>query len=1218
VFFLDYYPLDLQISKVSDDSRNPYKASILENGDTKASRTFELRRDLKLIQMLDRIEEKVIIPNPQPEETTHIEFGKMLYDTVFSGELGEYFNKRFNEVQDENCGLRVSLQFNEDIPEIAALPWEYLHDREDFLVTKRRILLSTLPAGVKKKDLKPLDSILRMLVIISAPEDPNVAPLNTEKEQEIILEAVDKLQKEQKIKVDFTEDATFENIQGYLNEQNYQIVHFTGHGINIGGKGHLVFESEDRKARLIDSKILADFFSDMGIRLLVLSSCESAKGSNKEAFGDLASMLSKRRIPAVVAMQYSVIDDVAIKFAYTFYRTIAYGKTVDLALNEARIMMKDSEKSNCFDFATPVLYLSDHNCVQVGKIKSEPSGLKFKPTMLSDLQVMKTGFVARKKELRILEKGFRSDVKRAAIIHSFGGMGKTVLATRLAQKMNEYFDGVFGMKCTSTTRPEDILTKINSFLMMKGISNLNQILNQQFPLEVKTAMLVNILNQLRFLIILDNFEDCLNEDRKDIANPEFKAFIQHLLNNTISNTKFIITTRYDFDPLEDRLPESIEHISLPELQFPQTNWLMNNYTGLADLSIKRKREIYDVIGGHPWTIGKFAKLASVQGVDSLMLDLKPLKKELIEFTLLEKSFSKLDSNAKRLLLYASIYGEAVSVEALSFIVGDEKDESPSILESLQKLIQWGLISKEQESDQTVYTEHTIVKDFAKDKLGEEEFDRKKILLRAAKYYENLADQTRYIWHILNARHYYFQAEDFKSANEIVESTVNPLIRWGYIELAMSLLNDSINTTSGDIRTNSEYILATIYHRLGDFNTTLKIYNNIKYNYQEGGNIRGVAIVLHAIGMIHQNHGNYEEAVKLYNQSLGIAEELGDKSGIANSLHQLGMIHQDQGNYEEAVKKYNQAMKMKEELGDKSGIAITLHQLGMIHQDQGNYEEAVKKYNQVMKIAEELGDKSRIAGTLHQLGNVHYLQGNYEEAVKKYIQSLKITEELGDKRGIANSLHNLGIIHEDQGNYEEAVKKYNQALKIAKGLGNKSIITNSLGQLGNIHYLQGNYEEAVKKYNQVIKIAEELGDKSRTAKTLHHLGMIRQNQGNYEEAVKLYNQAMKMKEELGDKDGIARTLHQLGNVHYLQGNYEEAVKKYNQVIKIAEELGNKSGIAITLGQLGRVHAEKEKYDLALRAYSTAFEIFDKLRSPYRELALKDIERLKGKMGEKDDS
>jgi hypothetical protein len=237
--------------------------------------------------------------------------------------------------------------------------------------------------------------------------------------------------------------------------------------------------------------------------------------------------------------------------------------------------------------------------------------------------------------------------------------------------------------------------------MIKERFEFNQILNQQVPLEVKTLMLVNLLNQIRFLIIFDNFEDCLDKDQKDIKNPELKTFIQHLLNNTITNTKFIITTRYDFDPLEGRLPESIEHVSLSEFHFPQTNWLTNNHKELAGLDLKEKIRIYDVIGGHPWTVGQFASLASVQGVDSLMLDLKPLKKDLIEFTLLKKSFSKLDSDAKKLLLHTSIYEEAVPIEALSWIVGDERDESPSVVEPLKKLIHLGLISKEQEDDHTV-------------------------------------------------------------------------------------------------------------------------------------------------------------------------------------------------------------------------------------------------------------------------------------------------------------------------------------------------------------------------------------------------------------------------------------------------------------------------------------------------------------------------------------
>ena len=1189
---MDYSSLDLHITRSPEVPSNVYRASILEDGNVVASNDFELRQDLKLKEMLKKIENKVTeTPKKHTEkekevgtskegerEEPHIEFGKMLYSRVFSDELGEYFSKSLKEVQENGSGLRISLRCDEDVPDIATLPWEYLHNGKEFLITRKSILISRLPSGAVKIQSKPLESILRMLVIISGPDDPRVQPLNTKKEQEIILAAVDGLYREQKIKIDFTDDATFENIQDCLTENDYHIVHFTGHGIfdDKSEKGYLLFETEKGKPRFIDNEKVAELFSERGIRLVVLSSCQTAKGSNRKSFADLASMLSISGIPAVVAMQYSILDKVATKFAHTFYRTIANGKPVDLALKEARIMIRNSEKSNGVDFATPVLYLSDKDCVRAGDLKPEPTMFVNKPMMLRDLQVMKTGFVSRRKELRLIRKGFESDIKRAVIIYGFGGLGKTVLATRLVLEMNDYFEGFFGMKITSKSRPEDILDRINNFVMMKGLFQLNEILNQPVSLEVKTSELVNILNQVRFLIIFDNFEDCLNEDRDDIESPELKEFILHLLNNTISSTKFIITTRYDFDPLEGRLTGDFEHISLPELQFPQTNWLMDNYTELADLDMDIKMRIYDVIGGHPWTIGQFAKHAAVQGVDDLLLDLQPLKKDLIEFTLLDKSYSKLDEDAKKLLLSSSIYEEAVPVEALSWIVGDEKDASPSVGEPLQKLLQWGLISKEQEYDRTVYSEHTIVKDFARKKLEEDGLDKKELLIRAARFYVNLATQSRNIWDYLKARDYYYQAEDWESANSIVESTTNHLIRWGHIERAIDMLNESIKTTSGVTKLNYEGTLANIFYRLGAFNAALNIYFNIIYKYEERGDYRGVAITLHQLGMIHQDQGNYEEAVKKYNQSLKIEEELGNKSGIATTLHQIGNVHYQQGNYEEAVKKYNESLKTFEELGDKSGIAQTLHQIGMIHQDQGNYEEAVKKYNQSLKMKEELGDKSGIASTLHQIGNVHYQQGNYEEAVKKYNQSLKIEEELGNKSGIATTLHQIGMIHQDQGNYDEAVKKYNESLKTFEELGDKSGIASTLGQLGMIHQDQGNYEEAVKKYNQSLKIAEELGDKS----------------------------------------GIAITLHAIGNVHYQQGNYEEAVKKYNQSLKMKEELGDKSGIASTLGQLGMIYEAKEEYSLALQAYMEAFSIFKVLNSPYSQLASELISKLRDKMGDEE--
>ena len=913
-------------------------------------------------------------------------------------------------------------------------------------------------------------------------------------------------------------------------------------------------------------------------------------------------------------MQYSVLDDVATKFAYNFYRAIASGKPVDLALKEARLVMKNLENGNGLDFATPVLYLSDCNCVNVENLKPESSEFVFKPMMMPDLQVMEKGFVARRKELRLLERGFKSDVKRAAIIHGFGGIGKTVLATRFALKMGYYFEGTLGIKFTSTTRPEDILNKFNSFLLMKGRPELNQILNQQVPLEVKTTLLVEILKQIRFLVIFDNFEDCLNDERNDIENPELKAFIQHLLNNTTRNTKFLITTRYDFDPLDGRLAAGIEHISLPELRFPQTNWLMNNFTELADLEIQKKKKIYDVIGGHPWTIGQFAKHAAVQGVDDLLLDLSPLKKELIEFTLLEKSFSKIDEEARKLLLSASIFEEAIPIEALSWIVGDEKNASPCVGEPLQKLLEWGLISKEEEYNQIVYAEHTIVQDFSKDKLKEEGFDKKKLLLRAAKYYENLGYVTESVWDYLKARNYYFKAEDWENANTIVEIISNSLFHWGYIQLTMDLLQESINTISGNAKTNAEYNQATVFLLLGDLNTAFYKFSKIKMKYKNGKNKKGEARTLLRLGLIHRYQGNYSEAVKLYKQALKINENLGDKSGIAYALYALADVYEDQGNYVESIEKYNHSLEINRELGDELEIAYSLQQLAKVYQDQGKYMEAMELCNQSLKVAQELGDKKAIAGSLHQLGVLYHHQGNYDGAVKLYNQSLEINKEIRDRRETADILHHLGILYQNQGDYVESMNMYDESLKIAQELGDKSSIVKSLHQLGKfyqevgesksnlalwaqelmgINQDEGNYEEAVRFCNKSLELEQEMGTKRSVASTLDQLGDIHQDQGDYKEAIKKYNQCIKIYKELGDRNGIVIALCKLGFTCQSQKNYVNAVKSYNKCIEMLAEQRNETGIFFVMQQIVNIYTEQENYSEAIKICYRCLIIFENL-------------------------
>ncbi len=726
----------------------------------------------------------------------------MLYGKVLAGDLKSYFEK---QLEANGGGLRISLQFDDDADAkwLSTLPWEFLHDGEDFLVARRDVLISRMPSKMKRINSPPLESVLRMLVIVSAPQDQSCTPLDAEKERDRILQAVDKLYVQQKMEVDFTDDATFETIQSYLNEKDYNIVHFTGHGTEVDGQGFLILENEDLTANGVGNQAIADLLAGRGIRLVVLSACQSA---------DLADKLVRKGVPAVVAMQYSILDSSATGFAYAFYQALAGGRAIDLSLTEARLAMRNAKGSNKIDFATPVLYLLDPECLNMGEIRPASSELFQKPVMLGAVQVMREGFVGRQKELRFLQKALLSGSKRAAIVNGWGGIGKTVLASRLALRMTRHFEGFYGHKCNSQTRAEDLLNGLNAFLNLAGISALNQILYSPAPLQAKAAALVGILNQKRFLIILDNFESCLDEGRQKIADPELRQFVEHLLNATASGSKFIITTRYDFDPLEGRLLGAIEHLSVPEMPLYQAVWLMNSHSNLAALDIGKKKEIYKAIGGHPWTIGMFAKHARAASVDGLLLELGPLEQELKDFTLFDKSYSELDGAAKELLRRASIFERAVPVEALRDMMGDEKEASPPVDKPLDRLLRWSLVAWQEEREETLFSVHTKVRDFVGREMGG---DRQGLLVRAAQYYERRARASGILWDLLRARDYYYRAEEWETAADIVIAAWEYLARWGYNELAMGLLKQSADTNFSTKKAIATGNLASLYYALGD-------------------------------------------------------------------------------------------------------------------------------------------------------------------------------------------------------------------------------------------------------------------------------------------------------------------------------------------------------------------------------------------------------------------
>lgn len=315
-----------------------------------------------------------------------------------------------------------------------------------------------------------------------------------------------------------------------------------------------------------------------------------------------------------------------------------------------------------------------------------------------------------------------------------------------------------------------------------------------------------------------------------------------------------------------------------------------------------------------------------------------------------------------------------------------------------------------------------------------------------------------------------------------------------------------------------------------------------------------------------------------------------------------------GYWDEAIRRGEQSLKAAKAARNEWHIGAFANGLGVMLSNRGDYSSAKKYYELAVEVARRLDEKQGLAATLHQLARLAEDQGDVEEARPLYNESLEISKSLGNQNGVAGTLHQLGILAQNQGEIEEARRLYNESLEISKKLNNQNNIAGTLHQLGILAQNQGEIEEARQLYNESLEIKKRLGHQRGIALTSHNLAAIAANQGDVEEARRLYNESLKIAKRLGSQSNIAITLHELGILAQNQGKIEEARQLYIESLEIKKRLGNQSSIAITLHDLARLEEKESNKVEAVRLMREAFVIFEKLKSPYAEVARQHLERL----------
>jgi len=298
-----------------------------------------------------------------PDEQVIQNFGRALFEALFTGEVHTRYALSQHEAFHQGKGLRLKLRIQS--PKLAALPWEFLYDAGQ----AEYVCLSSNTPIVRYLELpQPPEPLsvrlpLRILGMIASPKD--LADLDVKREKQRVEKAIRHLLARGLVELTWLPGQTWQDLQRSMHRGPWHIFHFIGHGgfDPNTDEGLIALKDDEGRAQILSATHLGRLLADhRTLRLVVLNSCEGARGSEKDIFSSTAAILVRRGVPAVLAMQYEITDRAAIELSRAFYEALADSLPVDMAVSEARKAISLGVV-NTVEWGTPVLYMRSPNGV---------------------------------------------------------------------------------------------------------------------------------------------------------------------------------------------------------------------------------------------------------------------------------------------------------------------------------------------------------------------------------------------------------------------------------------------------------------------------------------------------------------------------------------------------------------------------------------------------------------------------------------------------------------------------------------------------------------------------------------------------------------------------------------------------------------------------------------------------------------------------------------
>ncbi len=1128
--------------------------------------------------------------------------------------------------------IALILSFAPGCDELARYPWELLHNGDHFLLASG---IFTLTRALLRPEASigcelPVHPPLRMLYIGSSPCDSK--PLEIERSFEALERGLSRLISNGQLLLDRLEPPTFSELVRYLSSHGgasvfndnetllpCYIVHFDGHGaygrlchedecetlndpdakrcISCGAaltrvhpQTYLCFCDEDGRNKYIDTLTLRELFVSSDVRLAVFSACETATLSQQQARqpgttprrvkaeATLATALLLAQVPAVVAMPFSLQDDLTPTFMFHFYEALADGRTLEEALSRARQALLPSHQG----WFIPVLYRYVAEGQEapvpllVGRDRSDEqehplqhlgalSALVGRDRELLDLETLlatasnPTG--ARSQEGQKLFR-LRPGMHHLALIGP-AGIGKSALAFEVVRRNRTRFTGgVIGITLQGGKPFNEALAEISQQIHLSGQPSLSPDPSQ------RARMLLNVLRaranrELPCLLFVDAFEEAPQEDlglwhRFLCMMPE--QIVVLITSRSTPSTNSVPEggmcrwyeytvgkmTKNDLMKLFIELAESSGldqriHMGDPEQQeiLKDICDLLDGYPLGAELIFGTARSIRGRV---------FAPEAATRSLEEVRDELRGTPLAGI-WAVLEVAYLRLSPLARLLLSYLSAFRLPFSREQILALIAPETpasarstlrleseayvasrlvvDATPESLLPIENPVppelvqQWRAIRDDLvqasfiQFDGHFYTIHPQVRNFALSYLPTEE--RRRVHRVAATYYSSLSQPS---------------PEEWFAAFEHLEGAGDPEDLQKAVRLAVRA--------------------SWAVEGRGRHSEIVSMLRRAETHALRQGDKTGEGQILCSLGSTLRRMGHSAEAVACLTRSLALHRERKESVDAGWALYELGSLLREDGQFDRAEQQMAEAQHLFQEGSEEQGEAWVLTTRGEIARGRGRYKEAQELFAVALSRFRQHYIDEGVATVLRDRGTIYEILGCYSEALCDYEEAARMFQALGLRSHMAWVMADQSLIFADQENYQLAEKTNQEALIIFREEQLRRGEAWTLWARGETA-LKQHRPEARNFFDESLKIFSSIGNRVDMARVTNGQAAVSFSEGDYLVARELYGQALSIAREQGARQIEGRSLRGLGDVARVLRRLTEARQYYQDASTIAKDL-----------------------------------------------------------------